>query len=135
VHIDDPHALAELRIAFDRYEVALLANDLATLDDLFWNDQRVVRFGFDDCQHGYGEVSAFRASLVRQSPPRRLSRVTMTTFGPDVAVVAAEFAPEGSTAVGRQSQTWARVEGQWKVVHGHVSWQGAGAQNPPVQSG
>lgn len=127
MHIDDTETTAAVRAAFDRYEVALLANDLVTLDEMFWPDERVVRFGFDDAQYGAESVSAFRASVARQSPPRRLTHVTITSFGSDVAIVAAQFVPDGSHAVGRQSQVWARFDGQWKVAHGHVSWQGGRA--------
>ncbi|MCU1345297.1 MAG: hpxZ [Acidimicrobiia bacterium] len=130
MNIDDPAVTAQVRTAFERYETALLANDLAALDEMFWPDSRVVRFGFDDIQHGADEVAAFRASVTQQSPPRTLERVTITTFGLDVAVVAAEFVPvgsEGAGVVGRQSQTWARFDGRWKVTHGHVSWLGGRA--------
>jgi ketosteroid isomerase-like protein len=125
VQIDRPDVIAEVRAAFERYEAALLANDLATLDEMFWPDARVVRFGFEDAQYGAESVSAFRASIPRQSPPRRLTHVTVTTFGSDVAVVAAEFVPDESKSSGRQSQVWAKFEGQWKVAHGHVSWRGS----------
>ena len=35
-----------------------------------------------------------------------------------------EFVPDGSDAVGRQSQTWVRSDVGWRVVSAHVSWLG-----------
>jgi len=46
----------------------------------------------------------------------------VTTIGQDLALVTTEFAPDGQTGVGRQSQTWLRIDGAWRVVTAHVSW-------------
>ena len=43
--IDLPDVVAEVTAAFDRYETALVANDLSVLDELFWNDARTLRYG------------------------------------------------------------------------------------------
>ena len=45
----------------------------------------------------------------------------ITTFGRDCATAMTEFRREGSTAVGRQSQTWVRLPEGWRVVAAHVS--------------
>lgn len=121
--VDRPDVLAELRATFDRYEAALVANDLDTLDELFWDDPRTERVGLADRQHGFDEVRAHRRGLDRQTPPRRLVDLAVTTFGDHTAVVTTGFVPDdGLTPAGRQSQTWIRFPEGWRVVAAHVSW-------------
>jgi len=38
--VDLPDVVAEVRAAFERYEKALVSNDVATLDELFRDDAR-----------------------------------------------------------------------------------------------
>lgn len=47
---------------------------------------------------------------------------SVTTFGADFAVANITFSRAGESRIGRQSQTWARIDGQWRVVAAHVSW-------------
>jgi len=121
--VDRPEVVEEVRAAFDRYERALLANDIDTLDAFFWRSPSVVCFGPDTRQQGWEEISAHRRSLPYQTLPRTCATLVVTTFGADLAVVTTEFLPGGSHAVGRQSQTWARLGDGWRVVSAHVSWQ------------
>ena len=123
MEIDRPDVVAEVAEVFERYETALVANDLAVLDELFWDDRRTTRFGFDGTQVGHEAIAADRRARGRQTAPRRLRLVTITTFGQSMATVAAEFVPDGTEAVGRQSQTWARLAAGWRVVGAHVSWE------------
>src|SRR5262245_51725475 len=96
--------VAEITAVFERYEQALLANDLVTLRELFWDDERVVRFGPDGAQYGAVAVHAHRSALARQTLPRSLGRTVITTFGRDFATIWVEFLPDGQPHVGRQSQ-------------------------------
>lgn len=123
MEIDRPDVVAEVAEVFARYETALVANDVAVLDELFWDDKRTVRFGFDGTQVGHQALAAARRARARQTAPRALRVVAISTFGPDMATVTAEFVPEGTDAVGRQSQTWVRLEEGWRVVSAHVSWE------------
>ena len=124
--IDRPEVHAELRATFERYEAALVANDVDVLDELFWDDARTERIGVSDRQRGFAEVRAYRRSLDRQTPPRRLDGLAITTFGDHTAVVTTEFVPDdGLTPIGRQSQTWIRFPEGWRVVAAHVSWPAA----------
>ena len=127
MEIDRPDVVAEVATVFARYEAALVANDLAVLDELFWEDERTVRFGFGETLVGHDAIAADRRTRARQTTPRRLRAVIITTFGPSVATVTAEFVPEGTDAVGRQSQTWLRLAEGWRVVSAHVSWEGGRA--------
>jgi hypothetical protein len=120
--VDRPEVVAELRAVFERYEVALVANDLDTLGELFWDDPRTERVGLGDRQHGYRAVQAARAGLPRQTPPRALRDCVITTFGDDMGVVTTEFVTDDpSIPLGRQSQTWVRFPQGWRVVAAHVS--------------
>ncbi|HEY2332088.1 MAG TPA: oxalurate catabolism protein HpxZ [Acidimicrobiales bacterium] len=115
-----PGTVAELRAVFDRYEDALVANELDVLDVLFWPSPLTVRYGIADVQHGGEAVVAFRRALARQTAPRRLHDTVVQTFGPGFGVVATEFTLEDGTE-GRQSQTWVRFTDGWRVVAAHVS--------------
>lgn len=114
--------VAEVLATFERYESALVGNDVDVLDELFWRSPMTVRYGVADVQHGWNDVSSFRRGLAQQTFPRRLERTVVTTFGPDVAVVATEFVPlDAPSPRGRQSQTWVRFAEGWRVVAAHVS--------------
>ena len=60
--IDLPEVVAEVREAFDRYEKALVGNDVAALDALFRDDPRTIRYGATENLYGYAEIKAFRAA-------------------------------------------------------------------------
>jgi hypothetical protein len=57
MEIDMRDVVAEVRGAFDRYEQALVSNDLETLDALFRDDPRTVRFGGTENLFGYDQIS------------------------------------------------------------------------------
>ena len=132
--IDLASAQDEVARTFARYERALLANDLATLDELFWPDPRTVRVGLDDREDGFAAISAFRQAQARQAPPRELRNTVIVTFDHRSAVVTTDFVPTDGSQEGRQSQTWVRFAAGWRIVAAHVSWaasvavQGADAQ-------
>jgi len=120
--IDLPEVVAEVRAAFERYERALVSNDVATLDALFRNDARTIRYGMTESLYGYKEIEEFRAARFPVGLARTLSRTVITSFGRDFAVASTIF--HRTTApgkVGRQMQTWVRFQEGWRVVAGHVS--------------
>jgi hypothetical protein len=43
--INQPEIHAEVSAVFARYEAALVSNDVAVLDELFWDDPRTTRYG------------------------------------------------------------------------------------------
>jgi hypothetical protein len=131
--VDDPAVVAEVKESFERYEGALLANDLGALDELMWHDDRVVRIGVDDRQEGFGAISTFRRGQARQTPPRTLRETVVVTFGEDTAVVTTTFVPIDQGPVGRQQQTWVRLNGGWKIVAAHVSFPASGGGQPMDQ--
>jgi len=122
MEIDLPEVVAEVKAAFDRYEKALVANDVATLDALFLNDPRTVRYGGAENLYGYAEIEAFRAARSPADLARTLSKTVITTYGRDFAVASTLFHRATSPGkVGRQMQTWVRFPEGWRVVAGHVS--------------
>ncbi|MDQ0474796.1 ketosteroid isomerase-like protein [Labrys wisconsinensis] len=120
--IDDPAVRAEVEAAFARYEAALVANDVATLDDLFWRDPRTIRYGGGENLYGYAAIAAFRAARAPAGLARRLERTVITTYGRDFATASTLFHRDGAPGkVGRQMQTWMRTPQGWRVVAAHVS--------------
>ena len=82
MELDLPEVIAEVRAAFDRYERALGANDVATLDTIFWNNPRTIRYGSGENLYGHGEIAAFRGG---RTPPgaRTLAKTVISTYGRD----------------------------------------------------
>ena len=121
--IDLPDVVAEVTAAFERYETALVKNDVDVLDELFWSDARTIRYGPRESLYGRDEILAFRKARPSQGLDRTLHRTVITTFGQDLATANTEFIREGAAGVGRQSQTWARMPEGWRVVAAHVSFR------------
>lgn len=119
--INLPDVLAEVQAVFARYEDALVNNRVDVLDELFWNSPHTVRYGTGENLVGFAQIQAFRAARSPAGLARRLSHTVITTYGRDFATAMTEFHREGSTAIGRQSQTWVRLAGGWRVVAAHVS--------------
>ena len=120
--IDLPDVVAEVTEAFTRYEAALVANDLETLDVLFRDDPRTIRYGAAENLYGYAEIKAFRAARSPAGLARTLEKTVITTFGRDFAVASTLFRRATAPGrIGRQTQTWVRFPEGWRVVAGHVS--------------
>jgi hypothetical protein len=117
---DLPEIITEVRAAFERYEQALVTNDVATLDALFNVDPRTIRYGATENLYGYDEIKAFRAARSPAGLARKLSKTMITTYGRDFAVASTLF-HRAPGKVGRQMQTWVRVKDGWRVVAAHVS--------------
>ncbi|MFZ2102522.1 MAG: oxalurate catabolism protein HpxZ [Oricola sp.] len=120
--VNDPATLAEVEAIFARYEAALVGNDVAVLDELFWQDERTIRYGIGENLHGVSEILAFRKGRSPAGLARDLDRTVITTFGTDFAIASTLFRREGAKGrVGRQMQSWVRMEDGWRVVAAHVS--------------
>ncbi|QOZ29100.1 oxalurate catabolism protein HpxZ [Bradyrhizobium sp. CCBAU 51753] len=120
--IDLPDVLAEVTAQFERYEKALVTNDVAVLDELFRNDRRTLRYGIGENLYGYDEIMAFRAARSPVGLMRRIDRTVITTYGRDTAVASTLFYRDSTPGrVGRQMQTWVRFPEGWRIVAAHVS--------------
>ncbi len=116
-----PEVVAEVVAVFDRYETALIANDVAVLDELFWDSEYTVRYGIAEILYGAAAIRVWRQAFVPSgSMARSLRNRVVTTFGKQIATVDVEFLRDGQP-VGRQSQTWVRFGVGWRVVSAHVS--------------
>ena len=122
MEIDLPEVVAEVKREFDRYERALVTNDVATLDAIFRDDPRTIRYGGAEILYGYGEIAAFRAARSSAGLASTISRTVITTYGRDFATASTLFhRPSAPGKVGRQMQTWVRFAEGWRVVAAHVS--------------
>ena len=121
MELNDPGTLAEVTAAFERYETALVTNDVAVLDELFWDSPHTLRYGVGENLYGYGAIAAFRAARPSAGLARELFNTVITTYGRDFATANTEFRRDGNPRTGRQSQTWMRSPEGWRVVAAHVS--------------
>lgn len=117
--INLPAVVAEVKAAFERYEAALVSNDVPILDELFWKSSHTIRYGVTENLYGYEQIASFRSARASTGLARTLSNTVITTYGSDFATVNTEFQRPGQS--GRQSQTWLRTAEGWRVVSAHVS--------------
>ena len=122
MEIDLPEVVTEVRTEFMRYEAALVTNDVATLDAVFHDDPRTIRYGTAENLYGYDAIQAFRAARSPAGLARTLAQTVITAYGRDVAIASTLFRrPAQPGKVGRQMQTWVRFAEGWRVVAAHVS--------------
>lgn len=119
--INRPDVHAELSAVFARYEHALVHNEVEVLDELFWSSPHTVRYGVGENLVGIDAIRAFRQARSPIGLARSLQNTVITTYGTDWGTAMTEFRRNGSDRVGRQSQTWCRIDGRWVVVAAHVS--------------
>lgn len=121
MEINRPDILASLTAAFERYERALVTNDVQALDALFWNSAHTVRYGAGENLHGYDAIAAFRANRPGKGLDRTITSQVLTTFGDSFGTASMTFSRAGDAAIGRQSQTWVKFAEGWRVTAAHVS--------------
>lgn len=124
LEVNDPQALAELTAAFEAYERALVDNDIAALNRMFWDSPLTLRYGTraHELLRSHAEIAEFRLRRGAVDQRRTLRNTRIVTFGSDFGVANTEFSPAGSDKIGRQSQTWVRTAEGWKIVTAHVSF-------------
>ncbi|WP_213877123.1 oxalurate catabolism protein HpxZ [Pseudomonas sp. dw_358] len=121
-HINQPHTLAALTEQFAHYEQALISNDIAVLDALFWNSPHTLRYGPREHLYGYAAIQAFRQGRPATGLDRAIEQRSLTTFGSEFAVTHIVFSRFGQPRLGRQTQSWVCFAGEWRIVAAHVSW-------------
>lgn len=87
--INLPWVVAEVTAAFYRYEDALVSNNVAVMDELFWHDKNTVRLGAGENLYGIDEIRAFRAAR----PSAGLQRTGATPLSPPSARITRCAAP------------------------------------------
>jgi hypothetical protein len=65
--IDLPEVVAEVRATFERYEQALVSNDVATLDSLFRQDSRTIRYGIAENLYGHARLQPSERGALRST--------------------------------------------------------------------
>ena len=122
LEIDLPEVVAEVKVAYDRYNEAINSGNIGVLNGTFRNDPRTIRYGQAENLYGHKEIEAFRAAARPLDPPRTLSKTVITTYGRDFAVASTLTHHANQPGkVGRQMQSWARFPDGWHVVAAHVS--------------
>jgi hypothetical protein len=121
LEINIPEVVAEVTAAFQQYERALIENDVAVLDKLFWRSELTLRFGFSENLYGHEAIAAFRSSRPPINLARQLRNTVIVTYGRDMATANTEFQRNGSSLAGRQSHVWLRTDEGWRITAAHVS--------------
>lgn len=123
ISINDQSTRAEVETAFEGYEKALLTNDVPALQNYFWKSEEATRYGVTEQLYSHREISGFRESRVPNFDRRDCIKKVITTFGDSFASVMYEYIThfDSGPRHGRQSQTWVKIEGSWKIVSAHVS--------------
>lgn len=121
MEINRPEIVAEVTAAFRRYETALMANDVATLNELFWNSPHTIRYGLAEQAYGHAAIAGVRAARSTNDLARTLGNTVITAYGTDFATASCEYRRNVSGKFGRQMQTWIRTPAGWRVAAAHVS--------------
>ncbi len=121
MQINLPEVLADVTAAFERYEAALVNNDVKTLHESFLNSSHTIRYGVSENLYGYEAIAAFRDARSPLNLDRILRNTVIATYGEDFATANTEFQRKGSGLIGRQSQTWVKTPDGWRVACAHVS--------------
>lgn len=119
--INRPEVLASLRAAFNAYEAALLRHDVAALDAFFHDDPQTLRYGVAELDYGIAAIRSYRAAAAPVHPQRQLRKLVIGSYGDDTGSACCEFLAPDTAMIGRQSQTWVRIDGAWRIVAAHVS--------------
>ena len=120
LEVNIPEVVDEVRAAFERYNRAVDDNEVAVMNELFWDSPHTVRYGRAENLYGHAEIAAYR-TLRKTRLDRSYPRTVITTFGRDFAFAFTETRTRGSNHRGRQSHTWVRTDRGWRIVAAHVS--------------
>jgi hypothetical protein len=123
MEINNPQVLAEVTASFRRYQDAIVSNDIAVLNELFWDSSLTIRYGTAENLYGHEEIAGYRAARNPASLARVVGKTVVTTYGSDCATTNIEFTRSGRQ--GRQSQAWMRMAEGWRIVAAHVSYMDA----------
>ena len=94
VEVNIAEVVAEVRAAFDRYNRAVDDNDVAVMNEMFWDSPHTVRYGRAENLYGSAEIVAYRTTR-KTKIERSYPRTVITTFGRDFAITWTENVPQG----------------------------------------
>jgi hypothetical protein len=81
VQINDPQVLAEVSAAFQRYQDAIIDNDVAVLNELFWDDALTLRYGTGENLYGHEAIASFRTTRTAAQHAREETKRVVTCYG------------------------------------------------------
>jgi len=119
MEINNPQVHTELTTQFNRYQKALIDNDVSVLNELFWNNVLTIRYGVGENLYGHAAIATYRTTRDPHDLPLVVGTRVVTTYGREAATTNIEFTRAGRK--GRQSQTWIRMPEGWRIVAAHVS--------------
>lgn len=110
---------ADLLAAVERYERAIVADDVAVLDEAFAPGPATLRGDDAGLLVGHDSIAAFRAGRGGVAS-RVLDRLETRELAHDcwLVVAVSRYTDGGS---GLQTQVWRRNEGRWRIVAAHVT--------------
>ena len=117
--INEPQVHAEVSAAFQRYQQAIIDNDIAVLNELFWENDLTLRYGATENLYGHRAIAGYRSARNPAGLAREETKRVVTTYGNDFATTNIEFTRNGR--LGRQSQAWVLMPEGWRIVAAHVS--------------
>ncbi|WP_426322964.1 AtzH-like domain-containing protein [Microbacterium sp. E-13] len=110
---------ADLLAAFERYEAAIVADDIAVLDDTFAPGPDTLRGDGAGLLVGHDAISAFRGTRGGVAP-RTIERIEYRPVGTDAALLVSVSRYAGGGR-GLQTQLWQRIDGAWRITAAHVT--------------
>jgi len=121
--VNNEAIVAELMDRHTVYEKALMDNDVATLEALFWDSPHSIRYGVTENLHGADEIRAFRQGRPNINIARTISRLDILALGDSAGIVNLEFVRQvdGVEKLGRQTQFGFRFPEGWRIASAHVS--------------
>jgi hypothetical protein len=119
--INEPNVVKEVEAAFAGYDRALATNDVAALNDYFFDSPFTVRYGNAENLYGHAEIRSYRAAVTATGPGPERERTVITTYGNDFATVSTLSRRPQANKIGRTMQTWVRFPQGWQIVCAHVS--------------
>ncbi|MFK4834960.1 AtzH-like domain-containing protein [Microbacterium sp. ZW T2_14] len=109
----------DLLAAFERYETAIVADDVAVLDETFAPGPDTLRGDSAGLLVGHHAISAFRGTRGGVAP-RSIERIEHRALGTDAALLVSVSRYAGGGR-GLQTQVWQRIDGAWRITAAHVS--------------
>jgi hypothetical protein len=119
--MNDPDIIQEVAAELAGYDQALGKNDVAALNNYFWDSPGTVRFGIAENLFGSSEIRAFRSASAGLGGVPKREHTVINSYGRDFATVATLSHPRAPGKITRTMQTWVRYPQGWRIVAAHVS--------------
>ncbi len=119
--MNDPDIVREVAAELAGYDQVLGKNDVAALNNYFWDSPGTVRFGISENLFGSSEIRAFRSASAGLGGVPKREHTVINSYGRDFATVATLSHPRAPGKITRTMQTWVRFPQGWRIVAAHVS--------------